>query len=110
MVKKKQMGLVKKNIRPKVRTRIKDKMQKLRQKRLEKKMKKLQFVGRKNLKQHFFFLPSLITCGSILCGLWAIFLCFTTGNIEASIISPAPVITDSFHCSILSPLNFVSVN
>ena len=97
MVKKKQMGLVKKNIRPKVRTRIKDKMQKLRQKRLEKKMKKLQFVGRKNLKQHFFFLPSLITCGSILCGLWAIFLCFTTGNIEASIILiVAAAVLDAF--------------
>jgi CDP-diacylglycerol--serine O-phosphatidyltransferase len=39
-----------------------------------------------SLKQRLFFVPSLISCGSILCGLWAIFLCITTTNIEAAIL------------------------
>ena len=41
----------------------------------------------KNCIKHLFhFLPSTITCCSILCGLWAIFLAFGEKNIIASII------------------------
>ena len=38
------------------------------------------------VKHVFRFLPSAITCCSILCGLWAIFLAFGEKNIVASII------------------------
>lgn len=38
------------------------------------------------IKHLFRFLPSTITCCSILCGLWAIFLAFGEKNVVASII------------------------
>lgn len=50
---------------------------------IRKKIKKTEKIS---LKQRLFFVPSLISCGSILCGLWAIFLCITTTNIKAAIL------------------------
>ena len=40
----------------------------------------------KNFKKRLFFLPSLITCCSILCGLWAIFIAFNEYEIEGAIV------------------------
>ena len=37
-------------------------------------------------KNILFFLPSLITCSSILCGLWAIFICFANEKLEIAIL------------------------
>ena len=71
--------LKKKNFRKKIANRIITKISS--RKRI--KIKKLEKVS---LKQRLFFIPSLMSCGSILCGLWAIFLCIATPSIETSII------------------------
>ena len=47
---------------------------------------KVKQITRTTLKKRLFFIPSLITCGSILCGLWAIFLCLISSNIETAIL------------------------
>ena len=75
-----------KNIKNKVSKGVKNKITSIKQKRMLKKNKKNVKIERISLKQRLFFVPSLITCCSILCGLWAIFICFTTSNIEASIV------------------------
>ncbi len=76
MFKKKKIK-INKNIGGKIVNKIKNKINK---KKLRVKHEK------KSLKQRLFFVPSLISCGNILCGLWSIFLCITTTNIDAAII------------------------
>ena len=53
---------------------------------LKKKNNKTKEFKNKNIRRALFFIPSLITCGSILCGLWAIFSCFTSSNIKTAIM------------------------
>ena len=77
---------MKRNIKKNMSVHIKSKVKNIKQKLLEKKAKKIKRVEGITLKKSLFFIPSLITCGSILCGLWAIFLCLTTSSTETAII------------------------
>lgn len=79
-----QIGLneihFKKKTKSKISGKIKRKINDIRHRR---KKQKTERIG---LKKQLFFIPSLITSGNILCGLWSIFICITTTNIEAAIV------------------------
>ena len=76
----------KRRVRSKFKNKIKNNANFVRTNFLKKKNNKTKEFKNNNIRRALFFIPSLITCGSILCGLWAIFLCFTSSNIKTAIM------------------------
>lgn len=76
----------KKNFKSKFKNKIKNNENFIKTKFVKRSNNKTKEFKNKNIKRALFFIPSLITCSSILCGLWAMFLCFTSSNIKMAII------------------------